>query len=92
VLVSRRLPVELETPAVSGFTVTARLEEDSVSLLGPVSTLAGMEHVPGTVSLPTEEPEAGGYTLPVTLELPEGVYVVGTPMATVRLSRPPIRE
>jgi YbbR domain-containing protein len=92
VLVSRQLPVELETPAVSGFTVTARLEEDNVSLLGPESTLAGMERVPGTVSLPTEEPEAGGYTLPVTLELPERVYVVGTPTATVRLSRPPIRE
>jgi YbbR domain-containing protein len=92
VLVSRRMPVELETPAVSGFTVTARLEQDAVSLLGPESTLAGIERVPGTVSLPTEEPEAGGYTLPVTLELPEGVYVVGSPTATVRLSRPPIRE
>jgi YbbR domain-containing protein len=92
VLVTRRLPIELETPALSGFSVTARLEEEEVSLLGPRSTLEGIERVPGTVSLPTEAPEAGGYTLPVTLELPEGVYVVGTPTATVRLSRPPIRE
>ncbi|MEX2542523.1 MAG: CdaR family protein [Trueperaceae bacterium] len=92
VLVTRRLPVELETPAVSGFSVTARMEEAEVSLIGPESALGALERVPGTVSLPTEEPEAGGYTLPVTLELPEGVRAVGTPTATVRLSRPPIRD
>lgn len=92
VLVTRRLPVELETPAVSGFSVTARMEEAEVSLIGPESAFSGLERVPGTVSLPTEEPEAGGYTLPVTLELPEGVRPIDTPSATVRLSRPPIRE
>lgn len=92
VMVSRRLPVELETPAVSGFSVTARMEEAEVEVIGPISALEGLEHVPATVSLPTDELEAGGYTLPVTLELPEGVYVVGSSAATVRLSRPPIRE
>jgi YbbR domain-containing protein len=91
-LVTRSVPVELETPAVSGFSVTARMEQAEVELIGPFTALAGLERVSGTVSLPTEELEAGGYTLPVTLELPEDVYLVGTPTATVRLSRPPVRE
>lgn len=91
VLANRTLPVELETPSLSGFSITARLENPEVSLIGPPSVLNELERIPGTVSLPTEEPEAGGYTLPVTLELPEGVYVIETPVATVRLSRPPVR-
>ncbi|MEX2536502.1 MAG: CdaR family protein [Trueperaceae bacterium] len=91
VFVTRSVPVELETPAIPGFTVTAGMEEPGVSLIGPASVLGTLESVPATVSLPTDEPEAGGYTLPVTLELPDGVLLVGSPTATVRLSRPPIR-
>lgn len=91
VLVRRRFPVDLETPALSGFTVTARMEEPEVTVLGPPSLLDGVQSVPATVSLPTEDLEAGGYTLPVTLELPEGVYLVGSPTATVRLARTPER-
>ena len=91
VLVTRTLPVDLETPSVPGFTVTAGLDQGEVQLIGPPSVLNTLENVPGTVSLQTEEPEAGGYTLPVTLELPEGVEAVGSPTATVRLSRPPVR-
>jgi YbbR domain-containing protein len=91
ILVERQLPVELETPSISGFTVTARMEDAQVRLIGPPLVLGDMELVRGTVSLPTEEVEAGGYTLPVTLELPEGVHLLGSPTATVRLSRPPVR-
>lgn len=92
VLVRERRIVELETPALTGFSITARMEEAEAELIGPPSILESIERVQGTVSLPTEGLEAGGYTLPVTLELPEGVFVVGTPTATVRLSRPPARQ
>ncbi|HEX7004494.1 MAG TPA: CdaR family protein [Trueperaceae bacterium] len=91
VLITRDVPVDLQTPAVPGFTVTAGLEQEQVRLVGPPSILASLESVPATVSLQTEEPQVGGYTLPVTLELPEGVQAVGTVAANVRLSRPPVR-
>ena len=91
ILVTRDVPVDLQTPAVPGFTVTAGLEQEQVRLIGPPSILGSLESVPATVSLQTEEPEAGGYTLPVTLELPEGVQAAGSVAANVRLSRPPVR-
>jgi YbbR domain-containing protein len=87
----RLLPVELETPSIPGFTVTARMEQPEARLVGPPSVINALEVVAGTVSLPTEGAEPGGYTLPVTLKLPEGVHLLGAPSATVRLSRPPVR-
>ena len=91
VLITRDVPVDLDTPALPGFTVTAGLDQPEVRLIGPPSILNALESVPATVSLQTEEPEAGSYTLPVTLQLPEGVQALGTVAATVRLSRPPVR-
>lgn len=91
ILVTRDVPVELQTPSVPGFTVTAGLEQEQVRLIGPPGLVDSLESVPATVTLQTEEPEAGGYTLPVTLELPEGVQAVGSIAANVRLSRPPVR-
>lgn len=90
VLVRRDVAVELETPPMQGYAVTARLDQDQVQLVGPPSVLSGLDSVSGTVSLPTEEVEPGGYTLPVELELPEGVRQLEPSTANVRLARAPV--
>lgn len=88
VLVRRTVPVELATPSLQGYTVTARLDDSEVQVVGPPSVLSGLTSVSGTVSLPTEEVQPGGYTLPVELELPEGVRQLEASTANVRLARP----
>ena len=92
ILVNRELVVDLEPPPAGSFIVTAVLDEETVSVVGPPQALDSLETVQGTVSLPTEEPRAGSYTLPVALQLPEGVVPLDQVMAVIRLSRPPVDE
>lgn len=88
-LVQRRVRVALVPPRAPGFTVTARLDTAEVVIAGPPSVVDGLEEVRGTVDQLTGEREAGSYTLPVKIALPEGVHAIGTPTATVRLSGEP---
>lgn len=87
-LVQRSVTVALAPPSLPTYSVTARLDQPTVSVVGPPSQLDGLETVPGTVELATENPAPGSYTLPVTLELPTGVSALQPLTATVRLVRP----
>lgn len=85
-LARRSVRVALVPPPAPGFTVTARLDQSAVEVVGPPSVLAGLEEVRGTVDQATGELTAGSYTLPVTIALPEGVFALDIPTATVRLT------
>lgn len=101
VFVERAVSLTLEPPAApAGFELTLETESESVALLGPSSVLAGLADVSGTIDLQggvpvdplTGEPQAGRYTLPVRLALPDGVVARQPPSATVRLVRRQLDE
>jgi YbbR domain-containing protein len=82
------LPVVLIPPQVPGFTVTARVDQPELTVIGPPTLLETLEAVTATVDITDAALQAGTHTLPVTPDLPEGAYIMGTPTATVRLMQP----
>lgn len=92
IFVQRTVPVELLPPAVPGFNVTARLDTPEVTLTGPPSLLAEVSGVRAEAGLDGLEPEAGTFTVPVILDLPEGLGVSVQPQAVIRLTPPALEE
>ncbi len=86
VLRQQTVNVQLLPPAVDGFNVTARLDSAEVTLVGPPTGLSGVESVRATADLSQLPLDSGSHTVPVLLELPEGVTAVGVPRATIRLT------
>lgn len=86
VLAQATVSIEFVPPAVPGFNVSTRLETSEQTITGPPSLLAGMESVNGTISEQSIPAEPGSYTVPVELDLPEGVAPSGQPRAVLRLS------
>ena len=85
VLATRELPLLLEPLTFAGAeVVSATLERENVSVVGPSAALEELEAVlaglPETLTL-----APGQYTLDVALALPEGVTALSTPQVTVRL-------
>lgn len=87
----KRVPVEL-APSSDPALALAGLAPDTVTLLGPVSQLAAIERVQARVELPTRTLPPGRYTLPVRLELPDGVAATEVPSVTVELADAPTDE
>lgn len=88
VLTETVLPLVLVPPLVPGFTVSARLDRQAVTLIGPPSIINKLENVSGTVDFSGEQSRPGTFTLPVTPELPAEVRIMERPTATVRLTQP----
>ncbi len=86
ILTQRTVSVELVPPAITGFNVTARLDSPEVTLTGAPSVLAEIQSVRASADLSGIEPEAGTFSVPVTLQLPEGIGNSTPPQATLRLS------
>jgi YbbR domain-containing protein len=86
------LPVVLVPPPVPGFTVTARLDQPELTIVGPPSVVHPLQGINAAVDISGRELQAGTHTLPVTPDLPSGVYIIGTPTATVRLMQPSEQE
>lgn len=63
-----------------------------VTLIGPPDLLDDLAAVPATVPGVTSALAPGRYDLPLRLELPEGVAVAGSVLATVRIAEEPSPE
>jgi len=88
-LVSREVAVELTPPAAAGL-VAVTLERNTARVAGPVAALATLERVQGTVQPPTGDVAPGRYTLPVRLDLPNGVVALDTVTAVLQFERAPL--
>ena len=87
VLHLRTLPLTLSLPDVSPLVVeSSALSAAEVELAGPVEVLNELTEVTATVEPATLPDAPGGYTLPLTLSLPEGVTVLNAPTMTLRLA------
>ena len=87
VLHLRALPLTLNLPDVSPLVVeSSALSAAEVELAGPLERLNELEAVTATVEPATLPTQPGGYTLPLTLSLPEGVTALDTPTVTLRLA------
>ena len=87
VLHTRTLPLTFMLPDTSPLTIEeSALSQAEVTLAGPKELLEPLTEVTATVE-PATLPEApGGYTLPLTLGLPEGVSALEPPTVTLRLA------
>jgi YbbR domain-containing protein len=91
VLVRRRVPLEL-LPVRADRLREVTLDIETVVLAGPPTLLAALEFVTARLDLPTEGYAEGRYTLPVTIETPEGVVPVERVTATVSFAAAPRSE
>jgi YbbR domain-containing protein len=87
-LITKTVPIDLTPPKAANLEQTT-LSQNDVTLAGPPGALAGIESVKGTVQPPTAPVNAGRYTLPVELDLPQGIAALSTPTAVLRYGRPP---
>lgn len=86
-LVSKRVPIAFTPPSAANLA-DASLDQPDVVLAGPPDVLAGVTSVKGTVQPPTPPVQPGRYTLPVMLDLPQGVSALSNPTAALRFTRP----
>ena len=87
VLHTRTVALTFTLPDTSPLSVEeSALSQTEVTLAGPRELLAPLTQITATVE-PATLPEApGGYTLPLRLELPEGVSALEPPTVTLRLA------
>jgi len=86
-LVSKRVPIDFTAPSAANLS-DAALSQPDVLLAGPSDVMAGVSSVKGTVQPPTPPVDPGRYTLPVVLDLPQGVSALSNPTAVLRFTRP----
>lgn len=86
-LVSKRVPIDFTAPKAPGLA-EAGLSQPDVLIAGPADVMTGVTQVKGTVQLPTPPVDPGRYTLPVVLDLPQGVSALSNPTAVLRFTRP----
>ena len=86
-MVSKSVPIDFAPPSAPDLQ-QATLSQPNVTLAGPAGVLAGIASVKGTVQPPTGNVNPGRYTLPVRLDLPEGVAALTSPTAVLRYTRP----
>ncbi len=89
-LVTAQVAVDLTPPVATGLVATS-LERATVRVAGPASALAALDRVGGTVEPPTGDVTAGRYTLPVRLDLPNGVVALETVTAVLQFERAPLQ-
>lgn len=87
----REISVVLEGSAMERIT-NASLVRDTVTIVGPPSTLDELESVVARVDPETVPDAAGRYTLPIRLELPPSTFVVDAPSASVTVVDPSLPE
>lgn len=86
-MVTTSVAIDLTPPSAPNLQ-QATLSQPDVTLAGPAGVLAGIDSVKGTVQPPTGNVGTGRYTLPVRLDLPEGVVALTTPTAVLRYAPP----
>jgi YbbR domain-containing protein len=88
-LITTEVRVDLATPTATGLVATTP-ERTTVRVAGPVAALATLERVRATVEPPTGDVAPGRYTLPVRLDLPDGVVALDTLTAVLQFERAPL--
>jgi YbbR domain-containing protein len=91
VRVERRLPLRVASVVASGWSQVEDAPAD-VRVTGSASALAALEAIDATVDLPTEPPAPGRYTRPLDLALPDGVFALEAPTASLRYAPIPLPE
>ncbi len=84
-LVTASVSIDLASPNVPGLE-SVTLDQPSVTVAGPASAVDGLTSVRGTVQPPTQTARSGRYTVPVELDLPQGVVAMDTPTAVLRFA------
>lgn len=77
----------LQSPAIASVSLT----RPTATIAGPPDSLAPLLTVPGSVEPLTGTVAPGRYTLPVRLDLPEGVVVLAAPAAVVQYVDEPLQ-
>lgn len=90
VLLTKEVPLAFEAPLAPTLT-SAELSSASVVVAGGEAALEPLESVTATVDAPTGSVDPGRYTLPVRLDLPEGVVALTTPTVTLQYVRAPLQ-
>jgi len=86
-LVSKRVPIDFKAPSATDLA-DASLTQPDVVIAGAPDVLAGVNSVKGTVQPPTPTPQPGRYTVPVTLDLPQGVSALSNPTVVLHYAHP----
>lgn len=86
VFYSTEVLVELVAP-LDPALLNAELSKPTATVAGPPELIAELVTVGAEVDPPTGALEPGLYTFPVTLELPDGVFAVNAPSATLLFGR-----
>ncbi|MEM6430885.1 MAG: CdaR family protein [Deinococcota bacterium] len=88
ILHTKRLPLEVILPTLSDFVVESRqLSQTNVLVAGSYDLLQGLEGVVASVDMSQQPPREGELSMAVSLQLPEGIMALETPMLRLRLSR-----
>ena len=85
ILVRREVAVDLTPPSAERVGAVS-LTGEAATIIGPPSTIDGIETVRATVEPATIPSGAGRYTLAVQLELPTGVIALEAPSASVTVT------
>lgn len=88
-LVTQEVDLRFEAPSGPGL-VSAGLSSQTAVVAGTEAALEDLRTVTATVDAPTAGVDPGRYTLPVRLDLPEGVVALTTPTATLQYVREPL--
>lgn len=89
VLYTTEVVIDFEPPAGAALA-SAALSRPTTTVAGPPEALMTLESVPGTVEPLTGDVAPGRYTLPVRLELPEGVVALNAPTAILQYVNEPL--
>ncbi|MDF1522732.1 MAG: hypothetical protein P1P87_07935 [Trueperaceae bacterium] len=91
VRVERRLPLRVAPVTAAGWGQVEGVPAD-VRVTGSASAFATLDAIDATVDLPTDPPAPGRYTRPLELALPDGVFALEAPTASVRYAPIPLPE
>ena len=89
-LVTKEVRIDLTRPNAANLSDVS-LSTALVAVAGPEPALEELDSITATVDAPTGDVEPGRYTLPVRLDLPEGVVALTSPTVTLQYLREPLR-
>jgi YbbR domain-containing protein len=88
ILHTKRLPLEVILPNLADFVVESRqLSQTNVLVAGRYDALQVLERVVASVNMSQQPPREGELNMTVSLQLPDGIMALETPVLSLRLSR-----
>ncbi|MEM7738282.1 MAG: CdaR family protein [Deinococcota bacterium] len=88
ILHTKRLPLEVILPNLSDFVVESRqLSQTNVLVAGRYDALQALERVVASANMSEQPPRERNLSMAVSLQLPDGIMALETPILNLRLSR-----